>query len=155
MTPSTKDIIRDSKRFHERLLFDAANEALQKHRPYGLKGAPLPWSTNVRALAPAAPQLPTIRKSVIDEVAEWSTFEVGKIPDGEIMLSSGQVDEEQLQMVREEKLSKMLTQEILDNDNIWVDYEAEEAQVKIDIADMILEQIMVEIEEFLQGLEAK
>lgn len=153
MTPSTKDIIRDSKRFHNKLVFDAVNEALQKYRPYGLKGAPLPWSTNVRALAPPLPQLHKIQEKVISEVAEWSTFEVGKIPEGEIILSSGQVDEEQLQLIREERLSKMLTQEILENDQVWVDYEAEEAQVKIDIADMILEQIMTEIEDFLHGLE--
>jgi hypothetical protein len=152
MTPSTKDIIRDSKRFHNRLVFDAANEALQKYRPYGLKGAPLPWSTNVRALAPPQPNLAAIQDKVLAEVAEWSTFEVGKIPEGDIILSSGQVDEEQLQQIREERLSKMLTQEILENDQVWVDYEAEEAQVKIDIADMILEQIMAEIEDFLHGL---
>lgn len=153
MTPSTKDIIRDSKRFHNRLVFDAANEALQKYRPYGLKGTPLPWSTSVRALAPPLPQLTIIQEKVIAEVAEWSTFEVGKIPEGDIIMSSGQVDEEQLQLIREERLSKMLTQEILENDEVWVDYEAEEAQVKIDIADMILEQIMAEIEDFLQGLD--
>lgn len=153
MTPSTKDIIRDSKRFHNRLVFDAANESLQKFRPYGLKGAPLPWSTNVRALAPPLPKLTMIQDRVIAEVVDWSTFEVGKIPEGDIIMSSGQVDEEQLQLIREERLSKMLTQEILENDQVWVDYEAEEAQVKIDIADMILEQIMSEIEDFLHGLD--
>jgi len=152
MTPSTKDIIRDSKRYHNRLLFDAANELLQCYRPYGVKGTPLPWSKATRALTPAPASLSVLQTLVCTELIAWSAFEVGKIPEVPLLTSTGQVNEQQLQMIREEKLSKMLTKEIVGNDQMWTDYEAEDAQVKIDLADMVLEQLMDEIEAFLQGL---
>jgi hypothetical protein len=152
MTPSTKDIIRDSKRYHNRLLFDAANELLQRYRPYGLKGAPLPWSKSTRALNPAPPSVSDLQAQVCTQLIDWSSFEVGKIPEVPLAASTGQVNEQHLQMIREEKLSRLLTKEIVENDQMWIDYEAEDAQVKIDLADMILEQLMDEIEAFLQGL---
>ena len=146
MTPSTKDIIRDSRRYHNRLLFDAANEALHSYRPYGLKGAPLPWSKSIRSLTPLPPSSSALQMMIQKELVDWSAYEVGKIPEGPLLNTAGQVNEELLQQIREEKLSFMLTKEILENDQIWTDYEPEETQVKIDLADMILEQLMDEIE---------
>jgi len=35
---------------HNKVVFDAVNEALDGYRPYGLKGPPLPWSKQIRAL---------------------------------------------------------------------------------------------------------
>jgi len=35
---------------HNKVVFDAVNEALDGYRPYGLKGPPLPWSKQTRAL---------------------------------------------------------------------------------------------------------
>ena len=35
---------------HHKVIFDAMNEAFDSYRPYGLKGPPLPWSRQVRAL---------------------------------------------------------------------------------------------------------
>lgn len=152
MTPSTKDIIRDSKRYQNRLLFDAANELLQNYRLYGVKGTALPWSKATRALTPHPASISALQTLVCTELITWSGFEVGKIPEGPLLTSTGQVNEQHLQMIREEKLSKMLTKEIMENDQMWTDYEAEDAQVKIDLADMILEQLMDEMEAFLQGL---
>ena len=45
----------------------------------------------------------------------------------------------------------MLTKEIEENDALWVDYEMEDAQVKFDLADMILEHLAGEIAEFMQA----
>ena len=35
---------------HNKVIFDAINEALDGYRPYGLKGPPLPWSKQTRTL---------------------------------------------------------------------------------------------------------
>lgn len=58
-------------------------------------------------------------------------------------------EEELLQKIREEKLAKLLTLEVLEHDKIWTDYEFEETQVKLDLADMVLEQLASEVVEIL------
>jgi len=42
-------------------------------------------------------------------------------------------------MLREERLALVLAAEIEENEMLWTDYEYEETQTKLDVADMILE----------------
>ena len=46
--------------------------------------------------------------------------------------------------IREKKLASLLAREMIENEPKWLNYEFEEAQVKIDIDDMILEQMLTE-----------
>ena len=39
----------------------------------------------------------------------------------------------------------MLADEVLEKDEVWVEYEFEESQVKLDIADMVLEHLVSEM----------
>lgn len=48
-------------------------------------------------------------------------------------------------MQREKRLAKLLTMEIKAQEERWLDYEAEETQVKIDITDHILEHLVEEV----------
>ena len=48
-------------------------------------------------------------------------------------------------MQREKRLAKLLTQEIKAQEEKWLDYENEETQVKIDITDHLLEQLVEEV----------
>lgn len=41
--------------------------------------------------------------------------------------------------MREERLALVLAAEIEENEMLWTDYEYEETQTKLDVADMILE----------------
>jgi hypothetical protein len=66
-----------------------------------------------------------------------------------MLMSNGVLDEELLQQVREERLANMLAEEIIEKDGIWVNYEFEETQVKLDLADIILEHLANEIIEVL------
>lgn len=61
------------------------------------------------------------------------------------MTSNDMIDEEGLQMLREEKLANILANDILEKDEIWIDYEWEETQVCLDMADMCLESLVSEI----------
>ena len=56
----------------------------------------------------------------------------------------GLFDEELFAEIREKKLATLLAREMIENDPRWLNYEFEEAQVKIDIGDMILEQLVTE-----------
>lgn len=39
--------VNEMERIHNKAIFDAFNEALDYHRPFGIKGRPLPWRKNV------------------------------------------------------------------------------------------------------------
>ena len=55
------------------------------------------------------------------------------------------MSEETLVLQREKSLAKLLTSEIKHQEERWLDYETEETQVKIDVSDHILEQLIEEI----------
>jgi hypothetical protein len=52
--------------------------------------------------------------------------------------------------VRERRLTTALSQETVEQEHHWLNYEFEETQVKIDISDMILETLVGELVEFMQ-----
>ena len=39
-----KSMLQEWENIHNKVIFDAINEALDNFRPYGLKGPPMPWS---------------------------------------------------------------------------------------------------------------
>jgi hypothetical protein len=47
--------------------------------------------------------------------------------------------------VRERKLTGVLTSDTLEHEHHWLNYEFEEAQVKVDLSDMILEVLVNEV----------
>ena len=58
-------------------------------------------------------------------------------------------EEERKNMNRQEKLAELMTDDIVENDTLWVDYEVQDTQSRFDIADMILHHLAGEIAEFL------
>jgi ribosomal protein L11 methylase PrmA len=56
----------------------------------------------------------------------------------------GIFDEDLWQDVREKKLVGLLAREMIESEPKWLNYEFEQAQVKIDTGDMILEALMGE-----------
>ena len=45
-----QSMLAEWENIHNKVLFDAVNDALDEFRPYGLKGPPAPWSGQTRAL---------------------------------------------------------------------------------------------------------
>jgi hypothetical protein len=58
-------------------------------------------------------------------------------------------EEELFQETREKRLAAMLASEVVETEHQWLNYEFEEAQVKIDMSDMILEHMVEEIVLFM------
>lgn len=50
---------------------------------------------------------------------------------------------------RQEKLGQLMTQDIHETDQLWIDYEVEDTQARFDLADMILADLAQEIAELL------
>ena len=50
---------------------------------------------------------------------------------------------------RQERLGVLLTKEVHQREEDWLDYEIEDTQVRFDLADMILEELATEMAQFL------
>jgi hypothetical protein len=60
-----------------------------------------------------------------------------------------QEEEERNKAERSERLGILLTKEVHQKENDWLDYEIEDTQVRFDLADMILEELADEVTQFL------
>ncbi|OMJ76061.1 hypothetical protein SteCoe_24667 [Stentor coeruleus] len=141
-------LIIEAEHIHNKLIFDATNEALQKFRLHGLKGLPLPWSQDSHCFS-RVNSLDKIIQAVTEIVYQWSKMQVGKQYNEDLFLSNQILDDELFKQVREERLANMLIDEIIEKDICWINYEYEEVQVKIDLADIILESLADETIELL------
>jgi hypothetical protein len=54
--------------------------------------------------------------------------------------------------VREKRLAALLASDVIENEYKWINYDFEESQVKIDIGDMIMEQIITETKNLLNEI---
>lgn len=134
---------------HNKVIFDAVNEALDGLRPYGLKGPPLPWSKQNRTLTyknDDVDNVPKIFEQVDKKVMSWTKTYAGTLNFSELLkeYKIPYLDDEQLAQVREERLALLLATEIEENEPMWTDYEFEETQVKLDLANTILDDLVKE-----------
>lgn len=99
------------------------------------------------------------------KVNEWMDISAGtrKIPPAgfldnmsrmneemnDTMHPSQMSDEERLQQLREERLSLLLSREIQEEDFKWNEFEPSEVQIKLDLADMVLETLVCELHDIL------
>eukprot|EP01022_Parablepharisma_sp_SALTPOND_P025576 TRINITY_DN59_c0_g3_i1.p1 TRINITY_DN59_c0_g3~~TRINITY_DN59_c0_g3_i1.p1 ORF type:complete len:1605 (+),score=215.77 TRINITY_DN59_c0_g3_i1:8435-13249(+) len=147
----SQQLIEECEHIHNKAIFDAVNEALNLIRPYGMHGQPMPWSTIPRVLFTKIAEPSIIIRNIKNIVLDWASFEAGTLPQLAFMMGD-RFDEEYFSEVREKKLIALLAQEVLDSEDQWVNYEMEEAEVKIDLADMIMDQLVTEAAEMLVKL---
>jgi len=74
----------------------------------------------------------------------------GTLPRREFIYQ-GEFDEELFSEIREKKLVQLLAREMIETEPKWLNYEFEQAQVKIDVGDMILEQLVNETIQILNN----
>ena len=132
-----------------RLVIDGINESLSFHRVYGTKGVPVPWS-KARRVVTSDVQLQDILTQTQQQIRSWTQQRIGQLPGPEFAQSNGQIDEDQLQNKREENLSLALLKDLREKETGWIDYEAEETQVKLDLADMVLDYVITELIQVLE-----
>jgi hypothetical protein len=134
----------EMENIHNKAIFDGLNEALDGMRPYGLRGPPLPWSKQGRTL--------TFRfgtKDCLDDllneaeirVLSWARQQIGVISPSE---PCSDMVKREIERVREERLTKVLIEEVNEADRLWLDFEMEETQIKVDLADMIMNDLCFE-----------
>jgi hypothetical protein len=135
------------------MVFDSINESINKYRPYGEEGVPMPWSSSTRRLCSNdILNFEKVFNGIKDNLFKWGTTQAGVMPNSEYLVYD-EFDEELFSEVREKKLAILLSDEVHEAENKWLKYDFEEAQVKIDITDMILEDMIEEICIVLNGVE--
>lgn len=68
-------------------------------------------------------------------------------------MTNGRFDEDAFAEIRERQLANLLTQEVIDNEEMWSNYETEEAGVGLDLTEMVLEQLVAEAVRALCSIE--
>ncbi|CAG9317365.1 unnamed protein product [Blepharisma stoltei] len=139
-----------SRQIYLQMLFDCVNEALNYIRPYGTRGVPDPWSIRQRTLFGES-QLVSVFERVKEYMYKWAYLRGGAYPSPDMIVQGG-IDENKLQILREEKMSGLLCQDVQDEEINWLDYEEEEVQVKLDVADMVLELVIDETIKLLNDI---
>ena len=82
------------------------------------------------------------------DLFRMAIMQAGTLPRREFVFG-GQFDEELFNELREKKLATLLCREIVETEHQWLKWDFEEAQTKIDLADMVLESLVTETIEFL------
>lgn len=107
----------------------------------------MPWSRKQRKLQKTPIQKDIDIKKMFEiikhDMFRWSIMQAGTLPRREFIFS-GVFDEELFAEIREKKLATLLATEVIENEFKWLSYDFEEAQVRIDLGDMILEHLVTE-----------
>ena len=126
----------------------------------------MPWSKNTRVVK--TNQTESYAETVLEKakfrVMNWAKFGAGTkiapLPAAPTQTQDeygedieqpplAQGEDERRNGWRQEKLSLLITDDIYETDGQWVELEAEETQVRLDLADMILADLAAEIAELL------
>jgi Domain of unknown function (DUF4378) len=139
-----KAIESQSRQIYLQMLFDCVNEVLNYVRPFGTRGLPDPWNYTLPTLFGEG-QLQNVFDKISLYIHKWSSVKSGSYPD-----ENTKSDDDKLQRLREERLSHLLTQNIKDEEKIWLQYEDEETQVKIDVCDTLMDLLVEETIDILK-----
>jgi hypothetical protein len=128
------EIISDDPLFvciFKKMVFDCVNENLNKF----ISRLPTPWGTG--KIERKNCEISFLFEKVAERMEKYTSFKMGKI------FVPGEADFGIIQL-REQKIVEVINYDNKELEEKWVDYEFEENQVKLDLADMVLEQLVEE-----------
>lgn len=121
-------------------LYHVVNEGLNYLRRGGINGIPPVWSSRTLP-SKQYDSLQTVFKDLEQLLYNWDSLKAGTVSYN--FLSQAE------SIKREDKLSTWLCSTVKEEEKSWLEYESEELQVKLDVADLMLECL---VEETLQLL---
>lgn len=133
-------------------MVDAAVELLNKERLYGELGEPLPWSNRTRNVSykytKSQVSKSNLKRSIASELTTVMNSKMGLISDNHEYL-----DIDQLNQDREKKLMNNIIKELTESEELWRNFELEETSVKLELSEMVLEQLLNEVVEILEHVQ--
>lgn len=133
------EFLRNVLHIHNKAIFDALNEYLDLLRPFGVWGKPFPWKRTPAFLHSSTEEAKEekLRKAT-DKVAEYCSYVCGLLVDKEeSLVGSARLSEEYLEQIKEDRLSRMLATDLMDNEERWLFYDDEETEVLVEISTAI------------------
>ena len=131
-------------------IIDSAIELINKERLYGESGDPLPWSSRTHEIQFKYDK--NDPKKLCDYISRNLLYllhnRIGLISENYDFLSG-----EQLNIERERRFLKNVHKELDDNEYQWKNLEMEETQLKVEVTEMIMEQLYNEIIEILEHVQ--
>ncbi|KAL4429918.1 hypothetical protein ABPG74_000284 [Tetrahymena malaccensis] len=150
----SQDKIRDNliqtlERIHNKAIFEAFNEALDYQRMYGLRGKPFPWKITHEKISEkphSSQDIPKILQKASEKVIEWSSCLCGIIVDKEDSQFQPGIhfDEDYLQQIKEDRLNRMLSAEVIENEEKWILYDEEQTEVQVELSQMVFDLLIYE-----------
>ena len=131
-------------------LIDTTIELLNKERFYNESGEPLPWSNRTHDI------IYKYDKNNPKKLCEYINKNLYFLLYNRIGLISENYDylsPEQLNNERERRLIKSLHKELDENEPQWKNLEMEETQLKVEVTEMIMDQLYNEIIEILEHIQ--
>ena len=125
------------QKIYTQMVFACANEAFNTLLPFGVKGYPDPWSSLSPLFTPKT-ELSEIFGESFVVISKWVNVNNGKYLEGLIN------DQDTIDKIREERLNLILSEYIKEYEATWVQYEDEETQIKLDLSEIILDDLFTE-----------
>ena len=130
------------EKIFRRMILECINFILQQFRPFGIKGKPLPWEIRKTGIRKNDSSWKEIIGKVLQDFKSLNDFCIGKHEEIDTLVFN---DENAILKYKERQLDKVIYNEIFAEEEKWLDYSFEEAQVKIDLADVILYELVTEV----------
>lgn len=129
-------------------LVDASNELLENERYYNGITEPLPWSNRTRQLKfkynSSDYSKNQFKNKIKSQLNQCLNTKMGMIAENH------DIDNELLLKEKEKRLINTITKDILDIEEEWRNYDIEETSIKLELTDLVLDQLFNEIVEILE-----
>ena len=132
--PVQHDFLKELEHIHNKVIFDAFNEALDNQRIFGLLGRPFPWKTNQNRLNEQEltnKDIPKTLRVATDKTIEWASYLCGIIFDKEDspFMHQYALDEDYVTHIKEDRMARMLAGEVVESEYRWIVYDDEQTEV--------------------------
>ena len=126
------------------------NESLEYFRPFDIRGKPAPWKLNQKKLTYSdidPGNMDIVLEQAKNKVIEWSLFQCGMLAEGVEAVTNYEL----LNQLKQERLEKMIINEIYEKEEKWITYDDWESVAEIEISDLVLEGLIFEtVKELMQ-----
>ena len=136
------EALENYEKIHRKMILHVLNFLLQQFRPFGYKGFPLPWS-KIPVFQCTSIKLQDIKEKLASDFQILNALNIGSVVEVDPWIKKP--SEAELVKMKVSQLDKIIFFEAFVEEDKWVNYEFEVAQVNIDLADSVLQELALEL----------
>lgn len=136
--------IKFFQKTHDKLIFDSCNQMLNHFRTFGINGNPMPWDCSLKqsTIKGGVYEVMPLVANKLEEIDSLDPFSLGIYGEYKIDLNKEYL---------EAKIKALIVKDIADGEEDWTNYVFEDAQAKINAAEIVLQILIEEIVEIHCG----